>query len=60
LYEKEDVSEGAMCEACGSQDCECGSDTTDESVLNMRESFWGRVKGNLHGHEYILREAFRK
>ena len=33
---------------------------TDESVLNMRESFWGRVKGNLHGHEYILREAFRK
>jgi hypothetical protein len=59
-YEKEDVSEGAMCEACGSQDCECGSDTTDESVLNMRESFWGRVKGNLHGHEYILREAFRK
>ena len=26
----------------------------------MTESFWGRVKGNLHGHEYILREAFRK
>lgn len=26
----------------------------------MMESFWGRVKGNLHGHEYILREAFRK
>ncbi len=59
-YEKEDVSEGAMCESCNCQPCECGSDTTDESVLNMRESFWGRVKGNLHGHEYILREAFRK
>lgn len=26
----------------------------------MNESFWNRVKGNLHGHEYILREAFRK
>lgn len=26
----------------------------------MTESFWNRVKGNLHGHEYILREAFRK
>ena len=33
-------------------------------VLNMRSleesTFWGRVKGNLHGHEYILKEAFRK
>lgn len=57
-YEKEDVSEGAMCESCGSQDCQCES--ADESVLNMRESFWGRVKGNFKGHEYILREAFRK
>lgn len=26
----------------------------------MTESFWKRVNGNLHGHEYILREAFRK
>ena len=26
----------------------------------MMESFWKRVKGNLHGHEHILREAFRK
>jgi hypothetical protein len=35
----------------------------DESALNMGnlgESFWNRVKGNLKGHEYILREAFRK
>jgi hypothetical protein len=27
---------------------------------SMNEAFWNRVKGNLHGHEYILREAFRK
>ena len=37
---------------------------TDLDVLNMgsleESKFWGRVKGNLHGHEYILREAFRK
>jgi hypothetical protein len=56
---KDSVDEGAMCESCNCQPCECG-DSTDESVLNMRESFWGRVKGNLKGHEYILREAFRK
>lgn len=58
---KDSVDEGAMCEACGSQDCECEEDSdADESVLNMRESFWGRVKGNFKGHEYILRETFRK
>jgi hypothetical protein len=27
---------------------------------SLEEGFWSRVKGNLHGHEYILREAFRK
>jgi hypothetical protein len=36
----------------------------DTDALNMgsleESTFWGRVKGNLHGHEYILREAFRK
>lgn len=26
----------------------------------MIESFWKRVSGNLHGHEHILRESFRK
>jgi hypothetical protein len=26
----------------------------------MTESFWSRVKGNLNGHEWILREHFRK
>ena len=35
----------------------------DLDVLNMdslEETFWSRVKGNLHGHEYILKEAFKK
>lgn len=40
------------------------SEETDLDVLNMgsleESTFWGRVKGNLKGHEYILREAFRK
>ena len=40
------------------------AEETDLDVLNMgsleESKFWGRVKGNLHGHEYILREAFRK
>ncbi len=40
-------------------------EAADMDVLNMGSleestTFWGRVKGNLHGHEYILREAFRK
>ena len=33
---------------------------SDVREKEITESFWGRVKGNLHGHEYILREAFRK
>ena len=40
------------------------SEETDLDVLNMgsleESKFWGRVKGNLKGHDYILREAFRK
>jgi len=40
------------------------SEETDLDVLNMgsieESAFWGRVKGNLKGHDYILREAFRK
>jgi hypothetical protein len=61
---KDHVEEGMMCESCECDPCECDDDkTSDESVLNMsnlEESFWKRVKGNLKGHEYILREAFRK
>jgi hypothetical protein len=62
--DKESANEGMMCESCECDPCECDDDKdADESVLNMGslgESFWGRVKGNLHGHEYILREAFKK
>lgn len=39
------------------------NDDADIDALNMgsiEEGFWSRVKGNLHGHEYILKEAFRK
>jgi len=40
------------------------AEETDLDVLNMgsleESAFWGRVKGNLKGHDYILREAFRK
>ena len=66
---KEVNKEEDICDSCGKpkDECECErhdhSEATDESVLNMgslEESFWGRVRGNLHGHEYILREEFRK
>ena len=33
---------------------------SDVREKEVTESFWNRVKGNLHGHEYILRESFRK
>lgn len=64
-YEKgDDVNEGMMCESCNCEPCECedhsDSDTSALNMSNLGESFWGRVKGNLKGHEYILREAFRK
>ena len=66
---KEVNEEEDVCESCGKpkDECECEghdhSEDTDESVLNMgslEETFWSRVKGNLHGHEYILKEAFKK
>jgi hypothetical protein len=31
-----------------------------DAADDMNESFWNRVKGNLHGHDYSLRESFRK
>ena len=31
-----------------------------DAADDMNESFWNRVNGNLHGHEHILRESFRK
>lgn len=42
-----------------------GEDVPDLGRLNMsgnldESKFWGRTKGNLNGHDYILRETFRK
>jgi hypothetical protein len=31
-----------------------------DAADDMNESFWKRVKGNLYGHDYSLRESFRK
>ena len=33
---------------------------SDVREKDVNESFWKRVNGNLHGHEHILRESFRK
>ena len=35
-------------------------DAYEDPTDAMNESFWKRVNGNLHGHEHILRESFRK
>jgi hypothetical protein len=35
-------------------------DAYEDPIDAMNESFWKRVNGNLHGHEHILRESFRK
>lgn len=32
---------------------------SDVREKDINEAFWRRVKGNLYGHEYILREAFQ-
>ena len=42
-----------------------GEDIPDLGRLNMsgtleESKFWGKIKGNLNGHDYILRETFRK
>ena len=50
--ETEDESDEAVDDAA--------ADTDALNMGSLEEGFWSRVKGNLHGHEYILREAFRK
>ena len=50
--ETEDESDEAV------DDAAAGTDALN--MGSLEEGFWSRVKGNLHGHEYILREAFRK
>ena len=37
-----------------------GEDLDTLNMGSLEEGFWSRVKGNLHGHEYILRETFKK
>ena len=39
---------------------EAGEDLDTLNMGSLKESFWSRVRGNLHGHEYILRETFKK
>jgi hypothetical protein len=39
---------------------EAGEDLDTLNMGSLEEGFWSRVKGNLHGHEYILRETFKK
>jgi hypothetical protein len=62
--DKDNVNEYGHDEMNSVSVAETGVDSYDDAYKKpedaMMESFWGRVKGNLHGHEYILREAFRK
>ena len=39
---------------------EAGEDLDTLNMGSLKEGFWSRVRGNLHGHEYILRETFKK
>lgn len=63
-YEPEDVNEYGDDETHSVHVSETGVEPYDAAYDKpkdaMTESFWKRVNGNLHGHEYILREAFRK
>jgi len=63
-YEPEDVNEYGDNETHSIHVSETGVEPYDAAYNKpkdaMTESFWKRVNGNLHGHEYILREAFRK
>jgi len=63
-YEPEDVNEYGDDETHSPHVSETGVEPYDAAYNKpkdaMTESFWKRVNGNLHGHEYILREAFRK
>lgn len=62
--QRDDVNEYGDDETHSLNVPETGVDTYDAAYEDpkdaMNEAFWNRVKGNFHGHEYILREAFRK
>lgn len=62
-YEPEDINEYGDDETHSISVPDTGVESYDDAYEikdKMTESFWNRVKGNLNGHEYILREAFRK
>ena len=62
-YEPEDINEYGDDETHSISVPDTGVKSYDDAYEikdKMTESFWNRVKGNLNGHEYILREAFRK
>jgi hypothetical protein len=58
----EDVKEGVEDEMSADVDMDALNmpNIDDNEETDINESFWKRVNGNLHGHEHILRESFRK
>ena len=58
--ESEEVNEEETEEETDHAADEAGEDLDALNMGSLKEGFWSRVKGNLHGHEYILRETFKK
>ena len=58
--EAEEVNEEETEEESDHAADEAGEDLDVLNMGSIEEGFWSRVRGNLHGHEYILRETFKK
>ena len=58
--EAEEVNEEETEEEADHVADEAGEDLDALNMGSLKEGFWSRVRGNLHGHEYILRETFKK
>jgi hypothetical protein len=58
--EAEEVNEEETEEEADHAADEAGEDLDVLNMGSIEEGFWSRVRGNLHGHEYILRETFKK
>jgi len=58
--EAEEVNEEETEEESDHAADEAGEDLDALNMGSLKEGFWSRVRGNLHGHEYILRETFKK
>ena len=58
--EAEEVNEEETEEETDHAADEAGEDLDALNMGSLEEGFWSRVRGNLHGHEYILRETFKK